>query len=573
MYTTKSTLLILGVFMCALYVIPVVLFGFDAPFRFDDFNSFVLQFENYFLDQETILSKLKYFVRVTLYPHPQIGVRICSLLSYLLLGKIDFYFLNILGSLFLPIFFLLLIFFERLRSLIEVAIVGSIILVPVAGTIFWKVSIVGSGFGLISVYLCLYFRSKEKLLASTFWAFIALFSGGTGFLSIFLSFCFFRMSEFKTRTRIFLLHYGALFLFLLIFYFVNFSAVQSKTDAFVGLKDQGNLLLEISQKLLIFLITSGQAFSSHLPIAGTPYSILPGVIVFSGVLLALYIYRNNLRKVKLEIVFWIYSLLTILIASVLRFAVVEWDEIWSSSIPRYEPISSIYLCASFLLVFRVVDSSFKCQSKYSKLAILATICMVGLGFFRYERNLSLMKILNRYSDNFMIMHLMDYESDPTFNIHLRNTLLGAISSDLYKPDTDWFIDEKEMILEQKLRDYITLEIDKTIYFDRIKIEDNLLIMKVEILIDPSIVHNPSVLLVSKALQLELPIECFGSDLIASGHFLRLDVNSQSITSFALVSDLNDSKLELGQYEIILKYDEGDISKLFRIPYKIDIVAD
>jgi len=149
----------------------------------DNYITFLAQFDMYWLQQDTLLGKLKYFITVSNWPHPKIISRALSVLSYYTLGHVHFGVITLLSNigLLVTVYVIYQNYFKK--NIIFIVPVAALLLQVIAIN-FWTVAIVAHGF--VYLFVLFFFISvvKQHYFASIVLLFVLIFRSGGGFLVI-----------------------------------------------------------------------------------------------------------------------------------------------------------------------------------------------------------------------------------------------------------------------------------------------------------------------------------------------------------------------------------------------------
>ena len=567
----KITLLIIVGFFSIAYIVPTVLFAYDAPNAYDDLLGYILQFDRLFLGQPSFLERIKFFIEPTNFPHPQISVRVCSYISYLILGEIDFYYINLFGALLLPIFFFLLIIWDKITSIPFAILLASVLLVPVATTGFWKVAIVGGGFSTLCAYCSFYFQEKKNLGLTLLFMFLTVFSGGTGFMVVPISIIFFY--EYFKYDKVFSLKCicGSVVI-LLLFYYVVTSGTHLQQNNFSGLEEQKTSLFSIGLfKLVAFLTTCGQAINSYLRINNTPYQVLIGFFVLVTVLFSIIYCRKKISKVKTELGFWLFWVIPIAIAALLRFKFSSWENIWNVIIPRYESFSVYFLSGTLLLLYGLFKDHPIFSNKNSKSFVLMSIIALFLYVPRYITNFDRLRNSENYSNSYMLKHLLGYSQIGHYHKYLNLDLPSSISSSLFIPNSSWYAEESEITVslnsDATLSD--TTSLLAPFNLRKLEVEKDILIIHLEVALMENNFDEFYLYLKSDKINIDIPFETnFPNQFLSSEFAFR---NKKLFLASLMIScNLNTDTFPLGVYEMFLKRNQNNKPEIKLIPYKIEL---
>jgi len=460
-----------------LYLWPIIKFSSNTPFAFDDLKSFVHQFNIYFLSTDSYLDRLSFFFKVTNQPHPQIFVRISSLLSFMLLGEINFRVINIIGACSIPCFAILMVYHNYLKTGLATILVCSVLFVPVAGIVFWKVASI-TYWMYVTAFLSLHYIYKKRNAEFYMYGFLTTFGSGMGIIMVPLAFLipivqknFFNSSIWKHLVYV-------LVLFALFFKLSDFSLV--------GLGTSGSFAAENSlfENLLIKVITIftiiGQWANKYYGIENEPFQILIGVFILLCVGFVLLKKKSEIinKPLIVLVLFFLFNSATLVMASFVRIKNIS-DSLWIGYFPRYEGFSAYFFISALLIIlshkFFLIYKS-KLVNVFSGILIVIALLVF---YHRLTFNNLYLESSKEYSLNNMENYLFSFSPDaPTYNKNMVLYLPKYMTQKLYIPNQNWYnVDFTESVNCTYNRLYREIEILANNSF----IMDNIFVIKLQLL--------------------------------------------------------------------------------------------
>lgn len=432
-----------------IFIVPVIIYGLDIPYRYDDLNSFILQFDNQYL-RGAFIEKLFYFVNVTNHPHPQIGVRLASIISYSTFGKINFYVINVIGALVHSLILFTLIRHKRITQIWQIIVLSTIILVPVASTIFWKISILSNGVIYLTSYCALLFNEKKKLKLALLFMFLCIFSGGTSFvlflLMPLLSFAKHGNTMFSKTILAFSIICFSLFLLVLLSQQAELHSTNS-----LSVISKNNMLYTKAKALVVLISQFVYSYLRH-------NSVIILTFLYTIIAIVSGIYRNLNFWKSGDFYFLAFCFLPLLTASILRFNQFDSYSVDQLLIPRYEVMTHYFAFSVVLFLFR---NSQLAAYKYGKFVYMLTFLVFTFIYScRTIFTLKTLPLVSQVSQNNVIN---SFRGSSQIHNHqkIKKGLISTLNQKTYRPtdQDEWFIDASKSVCSETRKGYSPISIN------------------------------------------------------------------------------------------------------------------
>ncbi len=315
----------------------------------DDARMFQKHFGEYWINSDGLLNKLYYFIRLEKWPHPKIIGRIATLISYYTIGSVNITLLTFLGNLGLVFTWLLTYFLLEVKRKIVYLLPITILLFTSYGQNFWTILSFSFGYRFLLVGLTLYFLNSRKFYLSFLFSFLAVFSGGVGFLVFPIVALYFFIDLYTERKfkQIYLVWFCWAVICILLFYFLTLDSLEyynnksPKITADVGLFSR--LLSNGSYSLSLVGLLSHEKLFYFL---SDRQDIIIGALCFLCLLGTSFFVKLSDKKSKISFCLMVYMIGLILVAALMRDDV---QVIGENSEPRYL-VYSIHFWLPMLLL-------------------------------------------------------------------------------------------------------------------------------------------------------------------------------------------------------------------------------
>lgn len=340
-----------GLTICVIISFYVILF-IGAPniaISLDDARMFQRHFGEYWVNSDGFLNKLYYFIRLEKWPHPKIIGRIATLISYYSVGSVNITLLTFLGNLGLLLTWLLTYLLLEVKQKIIYLLPITILLFTNYDQNFWTILSFSFGYRFLLVGATLYFLSSHKIYLSFIFSFLAVFSGGVGFL-VFPIVALYYLIELYTERKfkkVYLVWFCWGIICLVLFYFFTLNSLEYYTKKSTEIStDVGlfsKLLSNASYSLsLIGLLTHEELFY----ILSDRQDMIIGGLCLLSLLGMLFFVTLKDKSSKIIFCLMVYMFGLILVAAIMRDDV---KVIGENSEPRYL-VYSIHFWIPFLLL-------------------------------------------------------------------------------------------------------------------------------------------------------------------------------------------------------------------------------
>jgi len=339
----------LSVLLSVVFIVITTVQALNFPMAADDFIFFISQLHNKWLSVSGPKDILSYFFAPAFGIHTQSSSRILGLLSYGILGVINFKFLVIVGN--ICHLFMAHKFSDFIAKLHQSnylrLIILSLLLVPLVMN-FRAVFITRFPFHILFVFLCFVFLTRKKIGISFIFFLLATFSVGSGIFAGFVSLLALIIFSFENKKYIpWVLLYLVMASTLLFFLLSYKTSVAEST-------------LNLSFNAIVSYIAYVMVF---IQLSVTPYLMdyksLPIVYIFIGIIICstfIYLLVYKFKETTNSPLFYlcVYLFLNGFLAGLFRSKGVD---ILPDVAARYEHYSVIFIASFVGLVYGFISSS------------------------------------------------------------------------------------------------------------------------------------------------------------------------------------------------------------------------
>lgn len=434
-FSRLNTLLLIASVLCFGYLIII---NTENIFRSqDDLNFFVRQFGRKYLEINSIPDFFDFMVTMGNWPHPKIFGRIQSIISYHILGEINFRYIVLTGNFFILVLFGLIWRVEKI-DLKHIISFGLVILLAISHCNFWPILISAYALNLICAYLCLVTFKSEKFWNSGFLSMFATLSTGLGIVFPFLN--VFQLNRLNWKKLKSLLPYLLfmilnLWLFKEIIYDTRSSGV---TGGEVGSFSIGYVVAKLTY-LANFLFRY-----ISVPLAGKNSGILSSFLLMVYLPLIIYWFFNQSKFKKNHLIYiTFYWLISGLLAAFLRSD--NNLEYFESPPLRYQIHSSFFV--GFNILFLSINFL---KTHFRSFILNLFIVGVSIGNFAIFHTPNLIQSDKRISNYFIAL-----SNDTKMAKSKYRLLQYGVRKDIYYPNVEDLLHDLEKVQDNVVHKEIT----------------------------------------------------------------------------------------------------------------------
>ena len=433
----------------------------NIPYSLDDSKVFLRQFNTNFIEGD-LWEKLKFFVTKTNWPHAGIMNKVTCIISYLVLGTINFKFINTIGFLCILISpFLYCYLYHKSEFLLLLLVLYTALPHHFS---YWSVISTGASFTIIFSYIYFHLLHKDKLYKSLPFGFLITFMAGTGFTINILGILYVLLK----KRKLVLFHLISLIFICLYFYnvFIDNPVLSSRNDDSLvpkNLKECLSLIIYFFNALFLSINRYILPIDQYYKFGYVISILITGIVLFKT--------RKDLKKNLLNFpTIWllVYWLSIIFIATVMNC---DKSILFNKIPPRYEA----YTIPILTIVTTVLYQKFTITQYRNYIYGIVLILSSTLLFVKFNKNVA-------FQENNGEFRLIKHKYALLYNRHdiLRGAegrlLQNAIDNKLYKNNLDFYNSPIEFIPKSNFEDKIRIN-DECILLDDFAKKNNSLLIQ------------------------------------------------------------------------------------------------
>jgi len=378
----ELTSIVLILILAFLFFVQLFLGPIGASFELDTLRTVVTQFSSKWIEGD-LSSRMSYFIEVSVKPHPKIVLRIITLLSYLLTGKVNLWIIDFLSNFGLAATAgLIYHHFYRKKSVYFIPV--AVLLFTITMKHFWTVASVGLGYNYFFNLLFFVLLYKNKYAWSIPVMFIIVFRSGAGFLAfipMYLGLIYWCYSKImKIKPAIIVVIFSLLWFLLFQFYTLNGKVITPRVEESLNVSFFSK---EVSL-LIYFLQSLGSLWTSDHWINLNNKYLDCGFGIVGLAILIILLFKIDLLKWKNASLFSvaIYFAGLNLVAAIINdnplnyfqsianryvvYSLFFWISIWTLIVINFSHLKWTKICSSLFIILSLLVYTFSAFAKYTE---------------------------------------------------------------------------------------------------------------------------------------------------------------------------------------------------------------